>query len=47
MGAIIVPKSKDTRGTLLDARGTTDAFGILHRQTFIREVHNVDALMAD
>ena len=47
MVTLIIPKGKDARGTLLDARGTTDAFRILHGQTFVREVHDVDALMAD
>src|SRR2546421_12694964 len=42
-----MPKSKYARGTLLDASGTTDAFWILHRQTFVGEVHDVDPLMAD
>ena len=40
-------EGEDAGRTLLDAGGATDAFGILHRQTFVREVHDVDALVAD
>src|SRR5437588_11396943 len=40
-------EGKDAGRTLLDAGGTAHAFGILHRQTFVREVHDVDALVAD
>lgn len=31
----------------LDAGGASNAFGILHRDSFVGEVHDVDALVAD
>src|SRR5438067_7002185 len=40
-------EGEDAGRTLLDAGGTAHAFGILHRQAFVREVHDVDALVAD
>jgi hypothetical protein len=40
-------EGEDASRTLLDAGGATDALGVLHRQTFVREVHDVDALVAD
>src|SRR5437588_11403142 len=40
-------EGQNASGTLLDAGGATDTLGILHRQTFVREVHDVDALVAD
>src|ERR1700686_691700 len=40
-------EGEDASWTLLDAGGATHAFGVLHGQTFVREVHDVDALVAD
>src|SRR5437016_4315804 len=40
-------EGKNASRTLLDAGGATDAFRVLHRQAFVREVHDVDALVAD
>src|SRR5437588_11710259 len=40
-------EGQNASGTLLDAGGATDALRILHWQTFVREVHDVDALVAD
>src|SRR5205085_11510158 len=40
-------EGEDASRTLLDAGGAADAFGILHRETFVRKVHDVDALVAD
>ena len=40
-------EGEDAGGTLLHARGTAHALRILHGQAFVREVHDVDALMAD
>ena len=45
--AIITPEGQHAGGTLLDAGGAAHAFGVLHRQTLVREVHDVDPLMAN
>ena len=47
MIAIVTSKSENARGTLLDARGTTHAFRVLHRHALVCKVHDVDTLMAD
>src|SRR5205814_9808721 len=45
--AIVMSEGEDAGRTLLDAGGAAHAFGVLHRETFVREVHDVDALVAD
>ena len=47
MLAVIMSEGENARGTLLQTRGTAYALRILHRQAFVGEVHDVDALMAD
>src|ERR1051325_2145840 len=34
-------------GTHLNASRATDTFRILHRQTFVRKIHDIDALMTN
>src|ERR1043166_8511919 len=41
------PKRKRAGWAFLHTRAAPDAFGILHRQAFVREVHDVNTLMAD
>src|SRR5207249_1528687 len=42
-----LPELKNTCRAALDARRAADAFRVLHRDPFVREVHDVDALVAD
>src|SRR5436190_14189396 len=45
--AVVMPERQDTGRTLLHTGGTAHALRVLHRQTFVREVHDVDSLVAD
>src|ERR1043166_2473435 len=42
-----MPERQHAGRTLLDTGRAADAFGVLHRETFVCEVHDVDSLMAD
>ena len=43
---INLPEHEDSGGTALHARRTSHALRIRHRQSLVREVHDVDALVA-
>src|SRR2546430_9488787 len=45
--AVDLPELEHARGATLDAPGSADAFGILHGEPLVREVHDVDALVAN
>src|SRR6266850_6655107 len=45
--AVDLAELEHARGAALDARGAADAFGILHGEALVGEVHDVNALVAD